>query len=365
MRKNDFEHLWLMFFCFLFFTTKSAYADAGTLLMWLGAGHLLFGNAVIGLCEGFIVAKIFQVRMSRGILIMVLANYVSMIAGAAGIWALGSWFTTSISINNMFKVIMAMLAGSYLATLLIEWPFCFWILKGKDSRGGLSFKASAIINTASYAILIPLYLSASGTSLITNIKVDHTLSFLKTDNAQIYFLSPPKEALYKINANGSAQRKIKNVGFANDDAQLFICNKDGKAHLNVRWYERENNRYQDYSKILIEELPGLTAVNEACDGEKRWYGREVIDFRPPDMRDWDVSTGTWAIAGLRGENKKTGKSLWIALETPFLMWPISNATILPEDQVICQVGNQIVLVDLTTRRIGLITFGTSPVVVLE
>ncbi|MCX6826393.1 MAG: hypothetical protein NTV06_03865 [candidate division Zixibacteria bacterium] len=70
--------------------------------------------------------------------------------------------------------------------------------------------------------------------------------------------------------------------------------------------------------------------------------------------------------GLTGKNKNTGKSLWVALETPFLVWWMGKITILPEDQVICQLGdNQIVLVDLNTSQIGLITFGKGPVVVLE
>ncbi len=362
MCKKYFKHFWLIIFSFFILMPKSAYADVGTPLMLLGAGHLLIGNAIIGIFEGLIVAKLFGARTVKSILIMVLANYISMVAGVVGIWSLGGALNNVASINNVFAIILAMLAGSYIATIFIEWPFCFWILKGKEDRHNRAFKASAVINSASYAILIPIYFLVSGTSLMTNVKVDKSLSFLKTRNAWVYFISSEDRALYKIRVNGTAKQKVKEARLTNKYEVLFACSKDGKANLGAYW--AENGRWSK-PIILLGNLLGATAVSEDCGESDRWHNDEVIDFRSPNVRDWSVNTGSWAIVGLNGENKKTGKSLHIALETPFLMWPISKATVLPEDQVICQVGNQIVLFDLNTRRIGLITFGNSPVVILE
>jgi hypothetical protein len=41
------------------------------------------------------------------------------------------------------------------------------------------------------------------------------------------------------------------------------------------------------------------------------------------------------------------------------------ATILPSNNVVCELEGQIVLVDLNARKIGFITMGRSPVVVLD
>lgn len=366
MQDNSIRRLWLVILTFILLLPAVAYADAGTFLMWLTAGHLLIGNAVIGIFEGLIMAKVFKIKYARSIFIMILANYISMIIGAVGIGFSGAALRNFISINNISYIIWALLIGSYMVTIIIEWPFCFWIMKGKENRSKLSFKASILLQTISYAILIPLYLSVSGITLMTKAKVDSPSSFIKVKNAWIYFISSNDRDIYKIKADGSNKQKVKEFGITNQYATLFVCNKDGKANLNASWSERKGMRFQDVTKVLLENIPGKTAVTEDCSNKDIWDRWKAIDFRPQNNRDWDVHTGTWAIEGLRGKNKKTGKTLWLALETPFLMWSITKATILPEDQVICQIGdNQIALVDLNTSQIGLITFGKGPVVVLE
>lgn len=362
MCKGSIKHLQPLLLLFLFLSPALAYANAGTPLMWLIAGHLIMGNAIIGIFEGFIIAKFFKNRYVRSISIMILANYISMVIGIFTIGILHKSLRGIASINNILYVILGTFLITYVITIIAEWPFCFWIMKGKEARGRRSLKASIILQTLSYAVLIPLYLSASGVSLITNVKVDNTLSFLKTNNALIYFISLKDGALYRINADRSGMQKVEDAGLKNEYSELFICNKNGKSTLNAYWYVRVNNKYEYRSKVLLDDVRGFTAVSETCDSKDRWYG---IDFRPENMRDWKISTGTWAIEGLRGKNVKTGETFRIALETPLEDWPISKASILPGDQVICQIGPQIVLVDLNTRHIGLITFGLSPVVILE
>jgi hypothetical protein len=70
------------------------------------------------------------------------------------------------------------------------------------------------------------------------------------------------------------------------------------------------------------------------------------------------------VEGLQAWNKKTNEKLNAALETPFVIWPSRNATVLPGDQVVYQLGDQIVVLDLRTRRIGLVARGRGPVVIL-
>src|SRR5689334_573687 len=52
-------------------------ANMGTPLMWAGQLHMAFGNAVIGVLEGCIIARIFKVPSSRAVPTMILANYFS------------------------------------------------------------------------------------------------------------------------------------------------------------------------------------------------------------------------------------------------------------------------------------------------
>jgi hypothetical protein len=85
-----------------------------------------------------------------------------------------------------------------------------------------------------------------------------------------------------------------------------------------------------------------------------------------------------AFAYIRGRLRNTslpfGKKDWwnkfygwkiekFILHTPFISWFMKNVTILPEDQVVFQMGEQIVLLDLNSRKIGFISKGIGPVVV--
>ena len=358
------KRFWLIILSSLFLSPTLVYADVGTPLIWLTTGHLYMGNAIIGIFEGLIIAKVFKNKYSRSILIMILANYISMIVGKFGIDFSSAALKNIASINNASYIIWGLLFGSYALTVIIEWPFCFWIMKGKEDRKKRSFKASILLQSASYAILIPIYLSVSGITLITKTTVDKPTSFIKVKDAWVYFISTTDGDIYKVNADGNNKQEAKKAGIANPYVTLFVSNNNGKVNLNAYWWEGEGRNFKNITKLLLEDIPGETAVAENSSTIGLW--EKVVDFRLPSERGWDIETSIEGVQGLKGENKTTGKSFWIALGTPFLSWPILKASILPGDQVICQLGdNQIVLIDLNTRHIGLITFGRGPVVVLE
>lgn len=56
---------------------QPAWANAGTPLMWAGMLHLVFGNALIGLGEGLLLAWVFFAPKVKTVLTLILANYVS------------------------------------------------------------------------------------------------------------------------------------------------------------------------------------------------------------------------------------------------------------------------------------------------
>jgi len=366
MIKNKGNCSFLTILLLLLYLPTSAYADAGTALMWVTVFHLLIGNALIGILEGIVIAKIFGVRLKRSILIMIPANYFSSIAGAFGVCHFNTLISSFASIYNISYILFVLWAGSYFLTIVLEWPFCYWILKGQENRKQRSFKASVIAQTVSYALLIPIYLSCSGVSLVTKTTVDKSLSFLKTKNAWVYFLSPKGDTLYKIRINGADKQRVKESGIDNEYTHLFICNDNGKANLRIKWYKiLPNHRSEEQSKVLLEDTPGVTTDKQNCGDKNAINFFDALDLRSKNDRDWSVAAGGWAIEGLRGTNKKTKKSFWVALEAPFLAWSTSNATVLPGQQVVCQIGNQIILFDINTSKIGLITFGRSPVVALE
>jgi hypothetical protein len=59
----------------------TARADAGTPLMWAGMLHMVFGNAIIGIFEGLILARVFKLKSGKCVLVMICANYFSAWGG--------------------------------------------------------------------------------------------------------------------------------------------------------------------------------------------------------------------------------------------------------------------------------------------
>ena len=72
--------LWLPVIVLAFFPAV-ARADAGTPLMWAGTFHLLFGNAIIGVAEGLLLAVLFRQKGAPCVPIMIAANYFSAWVG--------------------------------------------------------------------------------------------------------------------------------------------------------------------------------------------------------------------------------------------------------------------------------------------
>jgi hypothetical protein len=344
---------------------QNSYADAGTPLMWMAAGHLIFGNAIIGFFEGLILALLFRSGFVRCILIVVLANYISMAAGMAGVVSLEIIFDKCISIDGLLFSIVTLAAVSFVVTVVIEWPFYYWALKGVDRRRKRALIGCTLVNAASYILLVPIYLSVSATSLISEAKVVGVASMAQTNKAQVYYLSENMNELLRIRLDGTNGQEVMAFPPGVDDRELVICSVGGKPVIAVQWTGKEKGLPQEVRKVVVDSIPGLVASCDPCESLTRQYLRAQADLRAENERDWDVRTGFWAGDGLTAVNVKAGKKLWFALETPLVAWPFGKPSILPGDQVICQLGRQIVLVDLNTSRIALIAWGSSPVVVLE
>jgi hypothetical protein len=64
------------------------------------------------------------------------------------------------------------------------------------------------------------------------------------------------------------------------------------------------------------------------------------------------------------QHEKTGERIRLALETPFIIRVISDLSILPDDEVVFQLGDdQICLFARKSKKLGLLTRGRSPIAV--
>lgn len=351
-------------------------ADVGTPLMWAGMLHLLIGNAVIGVVEGIVIARIFKVKTISSILIMVLANYVSMIAGSAMVLLISNAFERFVTIYSAMLYIYLFLFISFVLSVLLEWPFCYWILKKLQHVKKKAWQASVIAQFISYAVIVPLYFYSSGLTLITDCRIEKSLSFVKS-NPWVYYLSIDNHDLKRIRLDGSVVQKVKEIeGISNVSARLFVKSSEAGDRWDLWAVDRQADG-ELTEMLLIRGIGGKDIAGEVepfrgwngslAEKERdTWSNMGIADFRALEDRDWKVNVGVWAAQGLHARSEKEAKDFYVAMETPFVQWIIRNVTILPQDQFVFSLGtNQIVVMDLKTRKIGLLAFGHGPVVVFD
>jgi len=138
-----------------------AFANAGSPMMWFGIFHSLALNAIIGVTESAIVTK-FGLANSTGKII--LGNYVSMFIG---LYFIAPNFSATFGNSDFWGgqtyyghyQLTGFFAGmffSYLATLIIEYPFFLWALRDKNKKNEL-LKPFFIANTVTNIAMTLVY----------------------------------------------------------------------------------------------------------------------------------------------------------------------------------------------------------------
>ena len=291
-----------------------AWANGGSALLWTGLIHLVVGNAAIAYLEAGLLAWWFSAPRRRSALVLLGANYASAWAAALLLTGrLSQHSAITIETVRIWLAIAALL--SLLLTLAIEYPFFWLLLRQKKRPRVTALKATVIVHSISYLLLFGWYSFNSHTSLISQTHVvpaaqlqpspPFILSYLSPDGTQAWQLPPGKAAPLAIDRT-------------------------------------------TYDALVPEPQPSFGPVPKLTTAS-----------------DWDYYTRVFSAAGLTGHNRTTQARQHFALETPFAFWPISQATHLPGDWLVFQLGrDQICLLHPGTRRLALLARGQRPVVSL-
>ena len=337
--------------------------------MWASAFHLFVGNFIIGCVEAALLVRWFSAVKPRAYTLMIVANYVSMIAGmVATSWgALRLSDANALSIVNLRAGLIGLGLGAYFLSVFLELPFVAFAI----ARGHRTFMrclcGSVLANLASYAVLVILYWQISGTSLITSARIEAPSLFCTSPTADIYYIGINDGAIYRVKASGGIPEKLLELGAKDRNARLFAKQGGDEGMLDL-WIagfpKRESTTLAQRSFAKIGEVAARDAQNAGGEERDGWMDFGWARTFDP-ASSWKIWTGFWPLEGLRASDEITGQRYRLALETPQLAWPSSSATLLSEAQVIYQLGQQIVLLDLPTKRMGLIALGRGPVIVLS
>lgn len=343
----------------LFHSPAAAHANAGTPLMWAGYVHLLFGNILLGLGEAALLAVLLRKRWAPIAWRMVLANYASMFFGFGILYLLSfasGLFPETPPLSMVKPMILVGLIVAFLVTVLVEWPFVAWAIGQRADRFRAALRPALLVQTASYAILVPLYGSVSPVTLVTETHYRATPEFAAPGRGIVYYIGAEDHGLWRVRTDGTERERLTD---RIDGAYLWP--KQGEHPGRVDLWARSDAGEAD--TLALRDAGPVWAFRRI---EVAAPSSPVFDWRSSDFRrrvdgNAEVQTGFWASEGL-AMRYADGTRLRFALETPFMAWPVRSATVLPEDQVVFQAGDQILILDLRTREIARIARGTSPIV---
>jgi hypothetical protein len=351
---------------------QHAWANAGTPLMWAGMLHLVFGNALIGIGEGILLAWMFSVPKVKSVTVMVLANYAS--AWLGGLFIRGAIVhALPMDLTNGWRWFWVMVVLTYCMTLALEAPFIAWCFRGTQDWLRQTVRASLVVQSASYVLLFGWYWMASGTSLYTKMDIVAPADLSLPESVLVYFIAPADGNVYRRQLAGGSEQKIFELHSTDRNDRLFVRRStadsshwDLVARLDNK--ERRDPRFVDVlTNMMVEAAPDWRSsytVPPRYEGTSLSFG-EVQSIGITTNSHWKFWTGFWPVEGLLASDKTTSETVQFSYETPFGAWTVRNAVHLPSDKVLFQLGDdQICAFDPARRRVALLWHGRGPVPVI-
>ncbi len=340
-------------------------ANAGTPLMWATMAHLLVGNALLGLIEGALVARFLPARRQRAVPWMIAGNYVSAWVGLLLLDDLARGL--SLSIENVGAALAFLVAASWVFTVVLEWPFVVGSAGWRTVTMRRTFLVCTAVQAATYVPLFAWYYGASGVSLVADTKRATSTEIRGSAEDDVYFIGADDGDVWKV-GRGTSPVRVCPLGSREADDRLYFekVGDDGWT-LTVARGERAA-----YARILIDlpALHGRGATLRRSDRDEEpgtWsnFG-PAMDLRPTATRSPRFWTGFWPIEGIWAEGGRSGEGKRLSLETPIAAWAIRNATVLPGNEIVFQLGrDQVCELDWASARLALIGRGRGPAVLLR
>jgi hypothetical protein len=350
-----------------------AQANAGTPLMWASMFHLVFGNLIIGIFEGNLLAKFFGISKRKCIWLLILANYFSAWLGGFFI-AKAMAKTLPMTLHSAWSSLWSMVLVTYVLTILLEYPFVAISFWGKPSWLRKSLLGSLLVQTVSYTILFGWYWIASGTSLYTKTDVVELSSISLPEKVLVYFISADDGDVYTGHLRDVQWQNVFDLNSSRRNDRLFVrpSDEDSNSWDLVARLEtsqrRKPNLITVQEKFAVIAAPSRRSQNtDPPQYEGSWFNfGHVPKLGNAESSPWKFWSGFWPIEGLRGEDDNSGNRVSFSLETPFVAWSVRNATHLPTDKVLLQLGkDQICVYDPEKKQIALLARGRGPIAVME
>lgn len=265
----------------LFCLPATALADAGTPLMWAGMLHLVFGNLLIGVLEGLLLAWLFRLGRWRCIPVMIVANYFSAWVGDLFLLGYALKSPSHLDLYNAWGWVWMMVGITFVLTCVLEWPFVFFCLRKSDQRLKKSIWGNLVVQAVSYVLIFGWYWSASGRSLYTRTHIAKPVMFPAPTNSVLYYISTNNNIYSMTLPNGTSQ-KISDLSYTNEQDRLFLYETgSGKFDIYVRLHVSYHTT-NDFQLVRSN----LDAVATVPENER---DKNLNDIPSTWFSDWGVA----------------------------------------------------------------------------
>jgi hypothetical protein len=219
-----------------------------------------------------------------------------------------------------------------------------------------AFRGSLVAQSVSYSLLIPLYASASAMGVYSETVLVPSPAFVENREALVYYIAGDG-ALWRVRLDGAERRFVAPLPSTESDARLAAKRRDDAGFDLYVVPTRALDGVLILDRFALAASPPEIEYHSGLGAD---YGR-AADLRPEGQHNTHVFANFFASDGLSISGQQP-----LTLYTPVLAWAPRNATVLPGDEVVFQLGPDIICVfDRETRKLAQLARGRGPVVALD
>jgi len=349
----------IIFLTLLIFSPYAVCANVGSPILWATGFQLYIGNAIIGVLEGWLLAKVFRLPRIKCMGVLVLANYFSAWIGMFIVGMLRYIYTPDI--YNAVRLTLILVFITYVCTLVLEWPFVAFCFRGKSHWFRRSVLASLLVQTLSYLILFSGFWFISFKSLYADFSIVPPDRILLPADVSVYFISNTDGNVYRRSGTNEHEL-IAHLASTNDLNFLRIQESEDTSNSWDLVAVIPDRYHYDNSVPIIKDI--ITGTDQSFY-QTHFYNTwgEAPRIGSATKSTWHFNWEYWC---LQGEDEKSDEFIFVAFDNPMLNLSIRVANQLPEHKVLFQLGkDQLCLLDVDKREIAVWDRGYGPVAIAE
>jgi hypothetical protein len=339
-------------------------ADTISPYLFVTVFRLVVANLIIALIETFIISKFWLTSRRSLFGWMVAANYFSAIVGPLILLLIsGVIYVLFCPIVYHFRAyLVCVFVVALMISFALEFPFVAMSSQNRFVSIRRKLVACFLAQIGSYVLLLPLYWLTVFSDLrhFSQPVPNRTLDFVMDKSASLVFLSGPY--LQKVRLDGSPVQTILEVQppvLMNLSVRKNEIAGNWDLWLSNQWNSEQH--FYDDDRVLLKDI---AAQFPCCSGDGDV--NNVVDWRDAADRTWKILAYSEEFApklGMTVSDSIGGESYKIRLFTLFLSWSERCPNILPGNQVVFEINNEIVVMDLKTLKMYFLAYGHSPLVI--